>query len=715
LNAQEQKSPPTREDLKQFGELPVRFNGRVTTYEVVAKNYLRYCSDGEVCYDQEGQEHPAVRWLLEVMADRENRDDWRIFRIENARLLERLELKPGKGGEVPLNHFSLNELRPKARWIQDQSEELSRSFAPLKADDQAILDLSNRLTHCVMLELNVSPLPALTRDNSQAVIDRIVFLETQALPMFVFSAKVEEWMTLPLAHLEEAVAGDNAENRNPLYQQLRDLLNAYQEQNLEAFRTGLDRYAKSLQMSEARNSPFRMSPAKDWVEIGVAPLKELHFYSDAYAHGHKIVDMSLAGTPSSQFFVNHFPTEHVSPLELQNTWRMELGLVPLAEADAKQGWKPIEVAGRKAILMDDETPDEIEIPRPRRFITVVLKEDGHTFVFAWNGPKEILAANMEKFHSLMRSIELNSATELADWFPGQAQPEPPDLKRLLAAVVPDGQHLWLFVTSGSDQAVKSHREKFLTFLKSVELEKTDAQPAQLRWQLPEEWKQIGGYAEATFVLGQGENALPMTITPLGDVREKSVFTLIDYWAKKLGMSPLADKDRKAAITEITVAERQAFLVELHKPEEAPLAEISYQVPQGFKELPPSPILHGSFEITQGQASATLTITALPANKNLAANIDRWRAQLDLPMQSGEEVLKTVKDLTVSHQPGKLVELHNPETKQRILAAIVNWGGKDWYFKMMGDADLVEQQGKAFEGFLKTVTFSEMSRTKTTPP
>jgi hypothetical protein len=87
-----------------------------------------------------------------------------------------------------------------------------------------------------------------------------------------------------------------------------------------------------------------------------------------------------------------------------------------------------------------------------------------------------------------------------------------------------------------------------------------------------------------------------------------------------------------------------------------------------------------------------------------ANISRWGVQLELPFENASKALENAKAITVGKQQGKLVELHNPISKQRILAAVVTQGGKDWFFKMMGDAAVVEKEQKVFEDFLKTVKF-----------
>jgi hypothetical protein len=156
-----------------------------------------------------------------------------------------------------------------------------------------------------------------------------------------------------------------------------------------------------------------------------------------------------------------------------------------------------------------------------------------------------------------------------------------------------------------------------------------------------------------------------------------------------------------------VSGRKAHFVDLEKPADMVKdSGISYQPPAGWKPLPASPFLKSSFEITQGEASAKVSIASLPAKGKLLENVTRWGTQLELPFENASKALENAKPVTLDKRQGKLVELHNPTNKQRILAAIVTQGNQDWFFKMMGDEAIVEKQQKAFEDFLKTVKFIE---------
>ncbi len=353
-------------------------------------------------------------------------------------------------------------------------------------------------------------------------------------------------------------------------------------------------------------------------------------------------------------------------------------------------------------------PEYIDLSGSKRFVTAVLQEEGQTFVFGWNGQSEVITEHYDVFRQLMGSIQMKSIKELAEWFrtPPLNYQRPP--QRLMAAVVPDGKQVWAFEIFGPPQIVASHRERFLAFLKTVELNKSEPPKTQLEWKLPDGWSKNGESGSAAILLlGKDEEALSMMIMPLGEARPDTVSTLMDYWAWKVGLGQLSKKARKAGLKEIQISGRKAYLIDLQKPAEAfKDSEISYTIPDGWKQLPPGPIYKSSFEISQGEAAAKVSIVSLPANNNLVANVNRWGKQLELPMEVATKAFASAKPLTVDNRPGKLVELHNPNTKTRIVVAVVTQGNKDWYFKMMGDANIVEMQHKTFKDFLKTVQFIE---------
>jgi len=120
-------------------------------------------------------------------------------------------------------------------------------------------------------------------------------------------------------------------------------------------------------------------------------------------------------------------------------------------------------------------------------------------------------------------------------------------------------------------------------------------------------------------------------------------------------------------------------------------------------------------VTQGAERAKFTIVPLPARDNLAANINRWRGQIKLPAEDAKQAVEKTKAIAVDNHQGKLVDLHNPTTNQRILAVVVTLGKQDWYFKMMGDETVVEKERKAFEALMKTVKFTKKDLEKTGVP
>ena len=93
---------------------------------------------------------------------------------------------------------------------------------------------------------------------------------------------------------------------------------------------------------------------------------------------------------------------------------------------------------------------------------------------------------------------------------------------------------------------------------------------------------------------------------------------------------------------------------------------------------------------------------------LAANLNRWRAQIGLEMLKDEEVVKSAKESKIDGLRGHVIDATGPrkdgKPAQRILGAIVTRGDQVWFFKLMGPAELVGGQKAAFDEFLTSVKF-----------
>jgi hypothetical protein len=129
------------------------------------------------------------------------------------------------------------------------------------------------------------------------------------------------------------------------------------------------------------------------------------------------------------------------------------------------------------------------------------------------------------------------------------------------------------------------------------------------------------------------------------------------------------------------------------------------LPQGWQELPADQMKVGNYAIEgRDGAKAQVTIIPLPyAAGNELDNVNRWRGQVGLAPIKSEDLNKAGRQIKVSGEPARLFEVSGvaPQTGglTRILAALQNRGDTAWFFKMMGDDDLVTEQKDAFLSFL----------------
>jgi hypothetical protein len=110
---------------------------------------------------------------------------------------------------------------------------------------------------------------------------------------------------------------------------------------------------------------------------------------------------------------------------------------------------------------------------------------------------------------------------------------------------------------------------------------------------------------------------------------------------------------------------------------------------------------GSFAIKGDSGEADLGITAFPgATGGLEANLNRWRGQVGLPPQAPAEVTAAVEKFSANGLDFLVVDYAGGGN--RLIGAIVPYGGNSWFFKLMGPDALVAAQKDNFRDFLHTV-------------
>ncbi len=136
------------------------------------------------------------------------------------------------------------------------------------------------------------------------------------------------------------------------------------------------------------------------------------------------------------------------------------------------------------------------------------------------------------------------------------------------------------------------------------------------------------------------------------------------------------------------------------------------VPEGWEELPPDQMKVANFAIEQRDGSkAQVSVVPLPgASGSELDNVNRWRGQLGLKPITADELPKQTTEIKISGTPAHLFELSGiapgAERTSRILAALQKRGDSIWFFKMMGDAELVNQQKAAFLSYLAAYKYPE---------
>jgi len=128
---------------------------------------------------------------------------------------------------------------------------------------------------------------------------------------------------------------------------------------------------------------------------------------------------------------------------------------------------------------------------------------------------------------------------------------------------------------------------------------------------------------------------------------------------------------------------------------------NWQVPTGWREVSGGQFLAAKFLLTNDGGIAAVNVSRSAGDGGgLAANVNRWRGQLGLPPVTDV----STSPVDVAGGTGSLVDLSgtSAQTGQpvRLVAVIVTQADNAWFYKLMGEAKVVENQKDAFVKFVQ---------------
>ena len=138
----------------------------------------------------------------------------------------------------------------------------------------------------------------------------------------------------------------------------------------------------------------------------------------------------------------------------------------------------------------------------------------------------------------------------------------------------------------------------------------------------------------------------------------------------------------------------------------------WTVPKDWTVGSGSAMRRATFEVkgSDGQ-SAEVVVSSFPGDVGgLVANINRWRGQIGLGPIAPDEVSGITSDLMVNGVKATMVDFKADSAPQdklppkRMIVVTIPHEGNSWFFKITGDAPLIEAQKATFLEFVQSVKF-----------
>lgn len=142
---------------------------------------------------------------------------------------------------------------------------------------------------------------------------------------------------------------------------------------------------------------------------------------------------------------------------------------------------------------------------------------------------------------------------------------------------------------------------------------------------------------------------------------------------------------------------------------------AWDVPAGWKEVAGGQFLIAKFQIAgAGDAQAAVNVSMSPGEGGgLVGNVNRWRQQVGLDPLPEAEVAKLVTAIDVGGGKASLVDFAGTDArtgqKTRLVGAVIPRGAQTWFYKLMGNEQIVDREKQAFTQFVQSAKYADAAR------
>jgi hypothetical protein len=138
---------------------------------------------------------------------------------------------------------------------------------------------------------------------------------------------------------------------------------------------------------------------------------------------------------------------------------------------------------------------------------------------------------------------------------------------------------------------------------------------------------------------------------------------------------------------------------------------TWTVPADWQAMSPSEFLLAEYSITGANGSKAEVNVAQLAGEGggMLPNVNRWRRQLGLPPATEESLPTMATPLPISGSTATVVDLTGTDSKSgksvRLVGVILPQVGQTWFYKLMGNDQVVAQQKDTFLKFVQSANYA----------